>query len=86
MTWFLDSDASTHVTSDINSLSYACSYNVSDQMHIGNDTGLSILHIATITLLIETIPIKLNNVLHVPQMSKNLLSVSQLTKDNVVTV
>jgi hypothetical protein len=83
-TWFLDFGASTHVTQDINSLSYSQPYQGHDIVQIGNDAGLYIFHIGITNLCTKSALLKLTNILHVPQISKNLLSVSQLTKDNNV--
>jgi hypothetical protein len=85
-TWFLDSGATTHVTPDINNLTYAQRYTGTDSVHIGNGTGLSILHTNSTTLYTNHHALQLSNVLHVPLITKNLLSVSQLTKDNNIFV
>jgi hypothetical protein len=64
--WYPDSVASHHITSD--------------QIHVGNGTGLSIKHIGTAQISTPSFKFKLNNILHVPQIRKNLLSVHQFTK------
>jgi hypothetical protein len=83
-TWFLDSGKSTHVTPDINALSYTQPYQGSDMVHIGNRSGLSIANTGITLLLTAAVPLQLTIVLHVPQIIKSLISVSQLTKDNKV--
>jgi hypothetical protein len=85
-TWFLDSGATTHVTLDINNLTYTQCYTGNDTVHIGNGTYLSILHTGSATLLTNYHALQLSNVLHVPLITKNLLSVSQLTRDNNIFV
>ncbi|KAJ3704768.1 hypothetical protein LUZ61_008473 [Rhynchospora tenuis] len=85
-TWFLDSGATTHVTSDINNLSSAQPYNGADSVHIGNGMSLSISHKGCSSIGTSIRPIKLNNVLVVAAITKNLLSISQLIKDNQVVV
>jgi GAG-pre-integrase domain len=55
-------------------------------VHIGNEAGLSILHTGSVTLFTNHHALQLFNVLHVPLITKNLLSASQLTKDNIVFV
>jgi hypothetical protein len=55
-------------------------------IHIGNGSSLSIVKNGIACLLTESVPLKLNNVLHVPQLSKSLLSVSQLIKHNPIIV
>jgi gag-polypeptide of LTR copia-type len=84
--WFLDSCASTHVTSDLNCLSSSEIYNGTDQVQIGNGAGLSISHTGTAYLKTSGQSLILTNVLYVPTITKNLLSISQLIRDNVVLV
>jgi gag-polypeptide of LTR copia-type len=84
--WFLDSGATTHVTSDINNLTYSQHYTDNDTVHIGNGADLSILHTGSATLPTKYHALQLSNVLHVSLITKNLLSVSQLTSDNNVFV
>lgn len=50
-------------------------------MVVGNGTGVQIKHIGS--SLLHT-PFHLHNILHSPNISPNLLSVRQFTKDNVV--
>jgi hypothetical protein len=53
---------------------------------MGNGSGLSISHVGSSYIGTINKPIYLNNILHVPDITKNLLSISQLNHDNVVTV
>jgi hypothetical protein len=53
---------------------------------MGNGSGLSISHIDTISLTHSSGKLYLGNVLCVPHLTKNLLSVAQLLKDNLVSV
>jgi hypothetical protein len=55
-------------------------------MHIENGSGLSIANTDTTLPLIAAVPLQLTTVLHEPQIIKSLISVSQLIKDNKVTV
>ena len=76
--WYLDSGASNHVTK----VEYYGSY----QVHIGNGMGLSIKHVgksafsSTYTFKI----LSLKQLLHVPTITKNLLSVLKFAHDNDV--
>jgi gag-polypeptide of LTR copia-type len=81
-TWIIDSGANNHVTNDINNLSSFYAYNGSDKLQIGNGFGLTISNIGSSIFEISNLTIKLNNVLHVPNFSTNLLSLSKLIKDN----
>jgi gag-polypeptide of LTR copia-type len=76
--WFLNSGATTHVTSYLNNISSSSQYTGTKEVHIGNGSGLSISHIGSSCIG----NIKLYNMLHVPDITKNPLSISQLTKDN----
>jgi GAG-pre-integrase domain len=61
-------------------------YNGPETVHIGNDTGLEIAHKGSSLLLTTLKPLTLTNVLNVPEIIKNLLSVSQLTLDNDILI
>ncbi|KAJ4767139.1 hypothetical protein LUZ62_077514 [Rhynchospora pubera] len=80
--WILDSGASNHVTSDLNNLSSFYAYNGEDNLQIGNGMGLKICHIGSTYLSLSPSTIKLCDVLHVPNFSKNLISLSRLLLDN----
>jgi GAG-pre-integrase domain len=84
--WYMDYGASAHVTLDLNALVTYSPYNGSDQLCVGDGKGLSILHTGTAFLPTNTGSLILTNVLHVPSISKPLLSISQLTTDNVASV
>jgi len=76
-----------HVTPDANNLMDAVSLSSSDQVHIGNSQGLSIHSVGSMSFTSPFSPrttLKLNNLLHVPSITKNLVSVSQFSKDNNV--
>ncbi|KAG5570128.1 hypothetical protein H5410_059894 [Solanum commersonii] len=82
--WFADSGATNHVTSDLSHLSIHTDYNGEDQLAVGNGQKLFINHIGSSKLSCATRPFHLNKILHVPSITKSLLSVSQFTKDNNV--
>ncbi|OIT30912.1 hypothetical protein A4A49_12719 [Nicotiana attenuata] len=82
--WYFDSGATHHVTSDMANLSLQADYTGNDGLAVGNGMKLPISHIGSSILSTPTRPIYLNNILHVPQISKNLLSVSEITRDNNV--
>ncbi|KAL5836898.1 hypothetical protein ACOSQ3_014067 [Xanthoceras sorbifolium] len=84
-TWYADSGATNHVTSDLNNLSLSSKYKGTDKLAVGNGNQLSILNVGKSTCLSHSNPVKhtaLNQMLHVPSISKHLLSVYRLTKDN----
>jgi len=85
--WFVDSGATNHITSSLNNLSLHTPYHGADKVTIGNGKQLPITHISTSSL--QTLPqsnyvLHVPNILHVPSMTKNLLSVSQLTREHNV--
>jgi hypothetical protein len=57
-------------------------YNGQDTVQVGNGTGLQILHLGSCSINTNTHPLALNNVLRVPEISKHLLSVHKLARDN----
>jgi hypothetical protein len=57
-----------------------------DQLKVGNDQGLHILHSGTATLSSSHHNFRLSFLLHLPQINKNLISVNQFTHDNGVFV
>lgn len=53
---------------------------------VGNGQHLDITQIGNISIPIDYYPIKLNSTLVVSRIAKNLLSISRLTKDNILLV
>lgn len=71
-----------HVSLDISKLNIADAYIGSDKLQVGNGKNLHISHVGS-----SSLPnLKLPNVLIVPALTKNLLSVSKLTDDNDVYI
>ncbi|KAL5565047.1 hypothetical protein UlMin_028211 [Ulmus minor] len=84
--WYPDSGATNHITNDFKNMAYGSDYNGTQKVHMGNGTGLSIKHIdnSYISCSKPSKSLTLKHILHVPKITKNLLSVSQFTKDNNV--
>lgn len=85
--WYTDSRASNHVTNDLANLNIAFEFQGNSKLQIGNGTGLLISHVGNSHLrnsFLNSKPFVLKNLLHVPKITKNLLSVSQFAKDNSV--
>jgi len=57
-----------------------------DQIHVGDGAGLPIKHIGSTTLSTPITSFILNKLLYVPQIQKNLTSVSQFTRDNNIYI
>lgn len=84
--WLLDSGASHHIAIDLTNLSLHSPYQGGDHVMIGNGTGLPITHTGFAKLPSSSRPLTLTNVLCVPTMKKNLISVNKLCKTNNVMV
>lgn len=85
--WCVDSGATNHITSSLNNLSLHSPYHGIDKVAIGNGKTLPISNVGISQMLTHTTPISilsLPNVLHVPNMTKNFISVSQLTNEKNV--
>jgi hypothetical protein len=81
LNWYPDTGASHHVTSDQNQLNFQSEeYDGPDQIQVGNGTRLAIKNIGT--SILSPPNFILRNVLHVPKITKNLLSVQKFTLDN----
>jgi histone deacetylase 1/2 len=82
--WMMDTGATDHLTNDLQRLHMQERYGGTDQVQVANGAGLSIAHIGHSSLAGSQL--KLNNILHVPHISQNLLSVYRLVCDNDVFV
>ncbi|GMI87432.1 hypothetical protein HRI_002412500 [Hibiscus trionum] len=83
--WYPDSGATHHVTHSKSLLHSALPYVGHGRVHLGDNTTVSIANIgnaAQPALPISSCDLVLNKVLHVPQISRNLLSVSRCAADN----
>ena len=74
------------MTTDLAALILHAPYTASDNMIIGDGLGLSVANIGSFSLTSLSIPLFFSNVLHVPAMSKNLISVLDLYVDNPINV
>lgn len=79
--WFTDTGATNHITSDLNNLHLRSTYQGSDQVFVGNGESIPIANTSTSYVHPSTSPntsLILKDILHVPSISKNLLSVHNL--------
>ncbi|WVZ50187.1 hypothetical protein U9M48_001464 [Paspalum notatum var. saurae] len=74
--------ATDHITSELNKLSMRGKYNGGDQIHTASGSGMDISYIGQSVLHTPDRNLLLNNVLHVPQAKRNLVSVHHFTTDN----
>ena len=84
--WYPDSGATHHVTNDAQNLVDPALYQGLDQLQVRNGTCLTIHSTGSSSLMSQSQPLKLVNILHVPKIRKRLLSVYRLTNDNMVFV
>lgn len=84
--WVVDSGATHHITSDLNNLSLHQAYNGEDDVMIADGSSLQITHTGSTLLPSQTRALKLNRVLCVPNINKNLVSVYRLCNANKVSM
>ncbi|PKU81649.1 Retrovirus-related Pol polyprotein from transposon TNT 1-94 [Dendrobium catenatum] len=86
--WVLDSGASTHLTPNASNINYPSAYRGSDVVSIANGSALPIHNTGQgiLPLPDSDRKLRLSNLLHVPSLTHNLLSVSKLTADNSIRI
>lgn len=83
--WYPDSGATNHITHDLDNRSVSNLVSGGQHVHTVNGASLSILYSSYSSILTPSKHLShLQNLLHVPFVSKNLLSVSQFAIDNNV--
>ena len=82
--WYIDSGGTHHLTADIANLAVHSEYQEPNIVLMGNDSGLPIHSTSVSLLCYSAFSFVLKNLLHVPGIIKNLMSVSQFTTDNKV--
>jgi histone deacetylase 1/2 len=78
----MDNGATDHITGELEKVTVRDKYRGQEQVHTANGAGMKINHIGHSIIKTPTRHIHLNNILHVPDASKNLLSVNRITHDN----
>ncbi|CAA0815262.1 Unknown protein, partial [Striga hermonthica] len=84
--WFPDSGATTNVTNELANLNMGSEYVGNNRLQMGNGAEVNISHIGNSFLRSpqSSKAFLLRNLLHVPSITKNLLSVSSFASDNNV--
>ncbi|KAK1420567.1 hypothetical protein QVD17_22267 [Tagetes erecta] len=82
--WMPDTGSSHHVSPDLSSFDNSEAYYGEDNLYVGNGKGLPILHIGSSHLYSPNKTFSLQNVLHVPEIKQNLMSVQKFCHDNNV--
>lgn len=77
--WYLGSQATNNITPDPNNLLNKTNYLDSEQTHVGDGTGLLIKHARSSSFYFpfNSGTLSLKQLLHVPSINKNLISVSK---------
>lgn len=84
--WLLDSGATHHITTDLQNLSLHQPYHGGDDVVIADGSTVPITHTGFKSLPTNTRSLDLHNVLYVPNIHKNLISVYRLCNANRVSV
>ncbi|KAI0525156.1 hypothetical protein KFK09_004548 [Dendrobium nobile] len=86
--WIMDSGASSHLTPDLGNLQQSSVYNGPDTISTTNGSTMSIQNSGQglLPLPDSNRKLYLRNLLHVPSLTHNLLSISKLTSDNKVSI
>lgn len=84
--WLVDSGASHHVRNDLQNLSLHYPYAGPDELIVGNGKGLKISKVGKLELSSATKTFNCDNVLFVPNISKNIISVSKFASQNQVSI
>ncbi|KAH9718448.1 hypothetical protein KPL71_022235 [Citrus sinensis] len=86
--WYLDNGATNHVKNALGNININSEYQSNDQLVVGNGEKLVISHIGCSVLPIfdPQKHITLNHILHVPDITKNVISISKLLHDNDINV
>lgn len=78
----MDTGASHHVSNDLQKISLHSKYYETDEIVVGNGNTLSITHTGSNSLPTSSKNFYLSNILCVPSMKRNILSVSKLCSTN----
>jgi hypothetical protein len=82
--WYTDIGATDHIMGELEKLALWEKYHGAEQIHTVDGAGMDICHVGETTIHTQHRDLKLKNILHVPQATKNLDSVHCFTTDNNV--
>ncbi|CAI5457543.1 unnamed protein product [Closterium sp. Yama58-4] len=81
--WFLDTGATQHMTHSASFLTNVGAPGDVTRVVFGNGKSLPVVGVGSTRLIVDGGPVDITNVLHVPGLKVNLLSVTQLAKKDV---
>jgi hypothetical protein len=81
--WLADSGANAHITNQLGNLQIQQPFQQAEEVAVGNGTGLTIENTGSTFLHTPKTTFQLQNVLHCPQASANLLSIQKFCHDNL---
>ncbi|CAI5468791.1 unnamed protein product [Closterium sp. Yama58-4] len=81
--WFLDTGATQHMTHSASFLTNVGAPGDVTRVVFGNGKSLPVVGVGSTRLIVDGGPVDITNVLHVPGLEVNLLSVTQLAKKDV---
>ncbi|KAI0501901.1 hypothetical protein KFK09_016846 [Dendrobium nobile] len=84
--WYLDSGASAHMTNKSDQLIQGSAYQGNDQVMVGDGRTVPIAHSGLGLLPTPDRKLLLSNLLHIPAISHNLLSISKLVSTNNISI
>lgn len=82
--WFPDSGATNHVTNDLQNLREVTQHTGKNKLFMGNGMSVPVDNVGSSSFVHSNRVFHLKNVLHVPRICKNLMSVAQFANDNCV--
>lgn len=82
----MDRGTAYHLTSHLDNLGIHSEYQGPEEVTLGNDSKLPISHIGASSIIASNKKFKLDDILHIPTATQNLVSISSFTKFNSVSV
>ncbi|KAG6761713.1 hypothetical protein POTOM_034943 [Populus tomentosa] len=80
--WLGDTSATNHMASNTDLVQQPLPFNGTSGVYVGNGASLSISHIGNSSINLGSKSLSLKDILVVPQLKENLISIAKLTKDN----
>ncbi|PKU87515.1 Retrovirus-related Pol polyprotein from transposon TNT 1-94 [Dendrobium catenatum] len=84
--WYLDSGASSHMTHGHENLAQSTAYQGSEHVTVGDGRSIPIAHSGTGILPTPERKLFLSQLLHIPDISHNLISISKLVTENNIAI